>query len=70
MTERVRKLSIFLQTLSRLPGLGFLADTERDLRHAVDQVEDVGENLEEKQRHLGEVRRAAGDVVRPEDDED
>jgi hypothetical protein len=68
MTEKVRKLSIFLQTLSRIPGLSFLAETERDLREAADQVDDIGDRYEEGQRQIGDVRRAAGDVVRSEDE--
>jgi hypothetical protein len=68
MTEKVRKLSIFLQSLSRLPGLGFLAQTERDLREAADQVDEVGDQYEEGQRQLDDVRRAAGEVVSSDDD--
>jgi len=70
MTEKVRKLSIFLQTLSRIPGLGFLADTERDLREAADQVDDVEDRIEDGKRHMGDVRKTARDVVRNDEDED
>ena len=68
MTEKVRKVSILLQTLSRLPGLGFLAETERDLREAADQVDEVGDQYEEGKRQISDVRKATGDVMR--DDED
>jgi hypothetical protein len=68
MTEKVRKVSILLQTLSRLPGLGFLADTERDLREAADQVDEVGDQYEEGRRQISDVRKATSDVMR--DDED
>jgi hypothetical protein len=68
MTERVRKVSILLQTLSRIPGLGFLAETERDLREAVDQVDEVGDQYEEGKRQVSDVRQATGDVMRDEDD--
>ena len=70
MTEKVRKLSVFLQTLSRIPGLGFLADTERDLREAADQVDDVEDRIEDGKRHMGDIRKSAGDVVRNNEDED
>lgn len=69
MTDKARKLSVFLQTLSRIPGLGFLADTERDLREAADQVDEVGDRYEEGKRQMDDVRRAAGDVA-SSDDED
>jgi hypothetical protein len=68
MTDKARKVSILLQTLSRIPGLGFLADTERDLREAADQVDEVGDQYEEGKRHIGDVRKATGDVMRDEDD--
>jgi len=67
--EKVRKLSIFLQALSRIPGLSFLADTERSLRDTADQVDDLGDSVEEGKRQVGDVRKAAGDIV-SRDDED
>jgi hypothetical protein len=69
MTDKARKLSVFLQALSRIPGLGFLADTERDLRETADQVDDVGDQIEDGKRQIRDVRSAAGDVV-SSDDED
>ena len=68
MTDKARKVSVLLQTLSRIPGLGFLADTERDLREAADQVDEVGDQYEEGKRHISDVRKATGDVMRDEDD--
>jgi len=68
MTEKVRKVSILLQALSRIPGLSFLSDTERDLREAVDQVDEIGDQYEEGKRQIGDVRKATGDVVRSDDD--
>ena len=68
MTDKVRKVSILLQTLSRIPGLGFLAETERDLREAADQVDEVGDQYEEGKRQVNDVRKATGDVMRDEDD--
>jgi hypothetical protein len=69
MTEKVRKLSVFIQALSRIPGLSFLAETERDLREAVDQVDEVGDRVEEGKRQMSDVRRAATDIA-SSDDED
>jgi hypothetical protein len=68
MTDKARKVSILLQTLSRIPGLGFLAETERDLREAADQVDEVGDQYEDGKRQLNDVRKATGDVMRNEDD--
>jgi hypothetical protein len=70
MTEKVRKLSVFLQTLSRIPGLGFLADTERDLREAADQVDDMEDRVEDTKRHARDVKKTAADVVSRDEDED
>jgi hypothetical protein len=69
MTEKVRKLSNFLQALSRIPGLGFLRDTEYQMREAVDAVDDMGDQVEDGKRQMGDVRKAAHDVV-SQDDED
>jgi len=68
MTDKARKVSILLQTLSHIPGLGFLAETERDLREAADQVDEVGDQYEEGKRQVNDVRKATGDVMRDEDD--
>ena len=68
MTDKARKVSILLQTLSRIPGLGFLAETERDLREGADQVDEVGDRYEEGKRQVDDVRKATGDVMRDEDD--
>ena len=68
MTDKARKVSILLQTLSRIPGLGFLAETERDLREAADQVDEVGDQYEEGKRQISDVRKATGDVIGDEDD--
>ena len=67
MTDKVRKLSVFLQSLSRIPGLGFLRDTEYQMREAADSVDDVGDSLEEGKRQMGDVRTAARDVTRNDD---
>ncbi len=69
MTEKVRKLSVFIQALSRIPGLSFLAETERDLREAVDQVDEVGDRVEEGKRQMTDVRRAATDIASSEDED-
>ena len=68
MTEKVRKLSILLQALSRIPGLGFLSETERDLREAADQVDEVGDQYEEGKRQISDVRKATSDVMHNDED--
>jgi hypothetical protein len=69
MTEKVRKLSVFLQTISRIPGLGFLADTERQLRESADQVDDMGDQYEDAKRQVRDVKKTGADVLSSEDDE-
>jgi hypothetical protein len=69
MTEKVRKVSILLQALSRVPGLGFLSDTERDLRETADQIDDMGDQVEDTKRQYHDVRKATGDVL-SSDEED
>jgi hypothetical protein len=70
MTDKARKLSVLLQTLSRIPGLGFLAQTEQDLREAADQVDEVGDRYEEGKRHMGDVRKASRDMVSSDEEEE
>ena len=69
MSEKISKVSVFLQALSRIPGLGFLADTDRSMREAYEQVDEVGERYEEGQRHLEDIKHAAGDIVTKEDED-
>ena len=70
MTEKVRRLSVFLQTLSRIPGLGFLAETEQNLREAADQVDDVGDRIDDAKRQVRDVKKTASDVVSSEDEDE
>ena len=70
MTEKVRRLSVFLQTLSRIPGLGFLADTERDMRAAADQVDDVEDRIEDAKRQYRDVKKTGADVMSSEDEDE
>ena len=70
MTEKVRKLSIFLQALSRIPGLSFLRDAEYQMREAADSVDDIGDSIEEGQRQISDVRNAAQDVATSEEEDD
>ena len=69
MTEKVRKISIFLQALSRIPGLGFLRDAEYQMREAADSVDEVGDSIEEGQRQVSDVRNAARDAATAEEEE-
>ena len=67
MTDKVRKVSILMQTLSRLPGLGFLADAEAQMRSTADSIDDVGDQVEEGQRQYDDVKSAAREVARDDD---
>jgi hypothetical protein len=67
MADKVRKVSILMQTLSRVPGLGFLADAEAQMRSTADSIDDVGDQVEEGRRQYDDVKNAAGEVVRDDD---
>jgi hypothetical protein len=67
MTDKVRKVSILMQTLSRVPGLGFLADAEAQMRSTADSIDDVGDQVEEGKRQYEDVQNAAGEVMRDDD---
>jgi hypothetical protein len=64
MADKVRKVSILMQTLARVPGLGFLADAEAQMRSTADSIDDVGDQYEEAQRQLDDVNNAAREVAR------
>jgi len=68
MPDKVRKVSILLQALARIPGLGFLADADYQLRSTADSVDDVGDQIEEGQRHMKDIRSATGDIARSDDE--
>jgi hypothetical protein len=68
MPDKVRKVSILLQALARIPGLGFLADADYQLRSTADSVDDVGDQIEEGQRHMNDIRSATGDIARSDDE--
>lgn len=68
MADKVSRLAVLLQTLSRLPGLGFLAQADTQMRQAVDQVDEIGDSIEEVKRNTAEARNAAGEVFRGDDD--
>ena len=68
MPDKVRKVSILLQALSRIPGLGFLADADYQLRSAADSVDDVGDQIEEGKRHMGDIRNAAGEITKSDNE--
>lgn len=59
MADKVTKVSVLLQTLSRIPGLGFLAAADHQMRATVDEVDEYGDNVEEVRRNSANVRDAA-----------
>lgn len=69
MADKVSRLAVLLQTLSRLPGMSFLAQADTQMREAVDQVDEIGDSIEEVKRNAAEARNAAGEVIRSEDDD-
>ncbi|MDX1944392.1 MAG: hypothetical protein SFU86_03220 [Pirellulaceae bacterium] len=69
MADKVSRLAVLLQTLSRLPGMGFLAQADTQMREAVDQFDEYGDAIEEVKRNTREVRDAAGEVIKGEDDD-
>jgi hypothetical protein len=67
MTDKVRKVSILMQALARVPGLGFLANVDDQMRTTADSIDDVGDQVEEGRRQYDDVKNAAGEVVREDD---
>jgi hypothetical protein len=68
MSEKVNKLSVLLQSLSRIPGLGFLASADYQMRETAEEIENVGDEYEERSRQVKNVRDAAGQMARDDDD--
>lgn len=62
MADKLRQVNVLLQALSRVPGLGFLAQAEYRLQDAVDAVDDVNDAIEDNQRHLSDVADAVTDI--------
>jgi len=62
MADKLRQVNVLLQALSRVPGLGFLAQAEYRLQDAVDAVDDVNDVVEENQRHFDDVKEAVVDI--------
>lgn len=69
MADKVSKIYILLQTLSRIPGLGFLANADAELRSTVDYVEEYGDTAEEIQRNAQDATDAAKGLASRDDDE-
>lgn len=63
MAEGMRRVNVLLQSLARLPGLGFLTQAEYRLRDALDVVDDAGDQLEDNQRHFNDVKNAVTDLA-------
>jgi hypothetical protein len=70
VADKVTKVSVLLQTLSRIPGLGFLGGVDSKMRASVDQVDEVGDNYEEIKRNAQDAREAAREVARNDDDDE
>ena len=68
MADKISRLSVLLQTLSRLPGLGFLAQADKQMRESIDQVDEYGDAVEEAKRNTHEVRNAVREVAKGDDD--
>ena len=69
MADKLRQVNVLLQALSRVPGLGFLAQAEYRLQDAVDAVDDVNDAIEDNQRHLSDVADAVTDISSGDDEE-
>jgi hypothetical protein len=68
MADKLRQVNVLLQSLSRVPGLGFLAQAEYRLQDAVDAVDDVNDQIEDNQRYLEDAGRAVGDIASVEEE--
>lgn len=69
MADKISRLSVLLQTLSRLPGLGFLAQADKQMRESIDEVDEYGDAVEEVKRNTREVRNAAREVAKGDEDD-
>jgi hypothetical protein len=70
MADKLRQVNVLLQALSRVPGLGFLAQAEYRLQDAVDAVDDVNDAVEDNQRHLADVADAVSDISTDDGEEE
>jgi hypothetical protein len=68
MADKMRQINVLLQSLSRLPGLGFLAQAEYRLQDAVDAVDDVNDQIEDNQRYIEDAGRAVKDIATVEEE--
>ncbi|ADB16485.1 hypothetical protein Psta_1810 [Pirellula staleyi DSM 6068] len=63
MAGKLTKISILLQTLSRLPGLSFLSSVDTQMREVEDNVGDYEDNVNEIKRNAEDVKGVATDLV-------
>lgn len=69
MSDKVGKVSVLLQTLSRIPGLGFLSGVDNQMRETIDNAEDYVDDAEEIRRTAEETQANARDLMRSDDDD-
>lgn len=67
MAGKITKISVLLQTLSRIPGLSFLSSVDTEMRGVEDYVGDYEDNVNEIKRNADDVKGVAGDLMK--DDE-
>ena len=68
MGDKIGKISVLMQTLSRIPGLGFLSGVDNTMRETIDNAEDYVDDAEEIRRTAQETKDNARDLVRNDED--
>ena len=67
MTDKKRQIVVLLQSLSRIPGLGFLSQLEYRFQEGVQAVDGVIDDVQDHQEYLENARDAAGELVSSEE---
>ena len=67
MGDKKRQIVVLLQSLSRIPGLGFLSQLEYRFQDGVQKYDGVIDDIQDHQEYLENARDAASDLVTSEE---
>ena len=67
MADKKRQIVVLLQSLSRIPGLGFLSQLEYRFQDGVQKYDGVIDDIQDHQEYLENARDAASDLVTSEE---
>lgn len=68
MSDKVSVFRNLLQSLSRLPGLGFLYSVEGQINETVTSIEDYGDQVDDMKNAVRDVRSNAEDLATGDDE--